>query len=103
METVQMLSTAPVETTERVEEVKPVELKSLSKEDLINIIEEKDKVIGRYEDRVKELQEFSEKEKQGLSEYYLERIKELKSLVGYYERKIRILRDLINIETGDDK
>ena len=37
------------------------------------------------------------------SEYYLKRIEEMKALTKYYERKLKVLKDIITIETGDDK
>lgn len=107
METVQMFNTTPVEEAHedvlRLDEVVPVDYKKLSKEDLIKIIEEKDKVQMQYEDRLKALEESHKSEMENATDYYLKRIEELKALTRYYERKLKLLKDIITIETGDDK
>ena len=37
-----------------------------------------------------------------LNVYYRDRINELNNLIKYYERKIKLIRDLIDIETGGE-
>lgn len=107
METVQMLNTMPLEEEQedvlKVEELAPVDYKELSKEELIGIIEEQNKVHIQYEDKIHDLEEGHKKEMETATEYYLKRIEELKALTRYYERKLKLLKDIITIETGDDK
>lgn len=107
METVQMMNTMPLEEEKedvlRVEELVPVDYKKLSKEELIGIIEEKDKVHTQYEDKIHDMEEGHKKEMETATEYYLKRIEELKALTRYYERKLKLLKDIITIETGDEK
>ena len=107
METVQMMSTMPLEEEKeevlKVEELVPVDYKKLSKEELIGIIEEKDKVHAQYEDKIHDIEEGHKKEMDTAADYYLKRIEELKALTRYYERKLKLLKDIITIETGDDK
>ena len=40
-----------------------------------------------------------------MNEYYVARIKELNSIISYYERKLNVLKDIITLETdkGGDK
>ena len=107
METVQMMSTMPLEEEKeevlKVEELAPVDYKKLSKEELIGIIEEKDKVHAQYEDKIHDMEDGHKKEMDTATEYYLKRIEELKALTRYYERKLKLLKDIITIETGDEK
>lgn len=87
----------------KVEEVIPVDYKKLSKEELIVIIEEQSKVHTQYEQKLMDTNEAHRKEMETATEYYLKRIEELKALNRYYERKLKLLKDIITIETGDDK
>lgn len=107
METVQMMNTMPLEEEKedvlKVEELVPVDYKKLSKEELIGIIEEKDKVHNQYEDKIHDMEEGHKKEMDTATEYYLKRIEEMKALTRYYERKLKLLKDIITIETGDEK
>jgi hypothetical protein len=107
METVQMMNTMPLEEEKedvlKVEELVPVDYKKLSKEELIGIIEEKDKVHNQYEDKIHDMEDGHKKEMDTATEYYLKRIEELKALTRYYERKLKLLKDIITIETGDEK
>lgn len=107
METVQMMNTIPLEEEKedvlKVEELVPVDYKKLSKEELIGVIEEQNKVHTQYEDKIHDMEEGHKKEMETASEYYLKRIEELKALTRYYERKLKLLKDIITIETGDDK
>ena len=107
METVQMMNTIPLEEEKedvlKVEDLVPVDYKKLSKEELIGIIEEKDKVHNQYEDKIHDMEDGHKKEMDTATEYYLKRIEELKALTRYYERKLKLLKDIITIETGDEK
>ena len=107
METVQMMNTIPLkeekEEVLKVEDLVPVDYKKLSKEELIGIIEEKDKVHAQYEDKIHDIEDGHKKEIDKVTDYYLKRIEELKALTRYYERKLKLLKDIITIETGDEK
>lgn len=106
METVQMMNTMPLKEEEgilKVEDLVPVDYKKLSKEELIGVIEEKDKVHAQYEDKIHDIEDGHKKEIDNVTEYYLKRIEELKALTRYYERKLKLLKDIITIETGDEE
>ena len=106
METVQMMNTMPLKEESdvvNVEELVPIDYKKLSKEELIGIIEEKNKVHPQYEDKIHDMEDGHKKEMDTATEYYLKRIEELKALTRYYERKLKLLKDIITIETGDEK
>lgn len=83
-------------------EVEKVDYNTLDKKELIDIINAKDKSIENYESVLTEKKEFYEKQMEELNSYYRDRINEVNSLVKYYERKIKLIRDLIDIETGGE-
>ena len=90
---------------EKVEslEVEPVDLVELSKEDLIRMVEDKNQVIHNMEIELDRLRKINEQDTKNLNEYYGNRLKESSSLVAYYERKLHVLKSIIDIETGGDK
>lgn len=96
------LPTEEVENVERVE-FKKVEYDELTKEDLVELLKSKDKSIENYDTVLKQTEENHKKEVNNINDYYNARVNELTNLIKYYERKIKLINDLIHIETGDDK
>lgn len=90
---------------EKVEslEVEPVDLVELSKEDLIRMVEDKNQVIHNMEIELDRQRKINEQDTKNLNEYYGNRLKESNSLVAYYERKLHVLKSIIDIETGGEK
>ena len=86
------------------EVIKPevVDYNNLSKEELIAIISEKDKAFKHYEDKIKDMEESQKNEINNLNDFYTKRVQEMSHLVNYYERKLGIIKDIINIETGGE-
>jgi hypothetical protein len=84
-------------------EIEQVDYKKLDKVDLVRLCTEKDTAIKSYETERKNSQDKFNKEIEDMNEYYVLKIKELKSLIKYYEKKFTLIKDLINIEKGDDK
>lgn len=97
--------TLPAEEVENVERVefKKVEYDELTKEDLVELLKSKDKSIENYDTVLKQTEENHKKEVNNINDYYNARVNELTNLIKYYERKIKLINDLIHIETGDDK
>lgn len=97
--------TLPTEEVENVEKVecKKVEYEELTKEDLVELLKSKDKSIENYNTVLKQTEENHKKEVNNINDYYNARVNELTNLIKYYERKIKLINDLIHIETGDDK
>lgn len=83
-------------------EVEKVDYNTLDKKELIDIINAKDKSIENYESVLADKKEFYEKQMEELNAYYRDRINELNNLIKYYERKIKLIKDLIDIETGGE-
>ena len=80
-----------------------VDYNALKKEELINIIKQKDDAIDssiRALDRAKEEHGI---ELANATEFYKKKIQEMSNLVAYYERKFKVVADIINIETGGEK
>ena len=73
----------------------------LTKEELIKVLESKDKSLDNYS----HMGEQHKKELDNMNEYYVARIKELNSIISYYERTLNVLKDIITLETdkGGDK
>lgn len=84
-------------------EPEKVDYHKLDKVDLIRLCGEKDKAISSYEaERVNQFESFN-KEIENLNNYYIAKVKELKALVGYYERKFGLIKSLIDIEKEENK
>ena len=83
-------------------EIEKVDYKKLDKIDLARLCKEKDTAIASYEAERKSKQDRFNKEIEDMNNYYVARINELKSLIKYYERKFALIKDLINIEKGDE-
>ena len=81
----------PTLPEEETLEVPKVAYEDLKKDELIKVLEHKDKSLEHYES----LQEENKKE--------VNRIKELQSIIAYYERKLNVLKDIITMENGGEK
>lgn len=84
-------------------EIKPVDYKELTKQDLIRMCEEKDSLLKCYEESANSVQAHHDKEIENLNKHYMDRIKELTSLVKYYVRKNKLVIDLLTIEEDPEK
>ena len=98
MENENIVNVQPEDTLE----IEKVDYKKLDKIDLARLCKEKDTAIASYEAERKSKQDRFNKEIEDMNAYYVARINELKSLVKYYERKFKLIKDLINIEKGDE-
>ena len=83
-------------------EIEKVDYKKLDKVDLVRLCNEKDAAIKSYEAERNNRQDAFNKEIEDMNTYYVARINELKSLLKYYERKFTLIKDLINIEKGEE-
>lgn len=83
-------------------EIEKVDYKKLDKVDLVRLCNEKDAAIKSYEAERNNKQDAFNKEIEDMNTYYVARINELKSLLKYYERKFTLIKDLINIEKGEE-
>ena len=80
-----------------------VDYSKLDVVDLVRLCKEKDKAIESYEKERKDKQDAHNKEIENMNNYYVARINELTALIRYYERKFKVLKDIILIEKEEDK
>jgi hypothetical protein len=80
-----------------------VDYNALKKEELINIIKQKDDAITTSIRALDKAKEEHGIELANMTEFYKKKIQEMSHLVAYYERKFKIVADIINIETGGEK
>lgn len=81
----------------------PVDYKDLTKADLIRLCEEKDSHIEAYESERKTIHEVHDKEIHNMNEYYSKKITELSKVIKYYERKKKLILDLLTIEEDKEE
>jgi len=86
-----------VEEQEKLEATQ-VPYEQLSKVDLVRLCKEKDSHIKSYETERQSTQDFYNTEINNMNEHYIKRLKEMKSLVSYYERKFELIKTIIDIE-----
>ena len=97
-----MSNAEPVETAEALE-LEAVDYNNLKKEELIAMLEDRDKLLAHYEEKIASNEEAYKKEMTNQTEYYGKKFKELHNLIAYHERKIKLIGDLVNIETGGNR
>ena len=100
---VAVMNTAPVEEAVEKIEAEPVDYNTLNKAELITVIADKDNVINNYIDKIEHMEKEHKIEIENLNAYYSKRNTELSNLVMYYERKIKVIKDIITLETGGEK
>lgn len=104
---VAVMNTAPAEnyidsSVEKIE-AEPVDYNNLKKEELLVVLADKDNVINNYISKLEDMEVAHKSELENLNHFYSQRTTELSNLVQYYERKLRVLKDIINIETGGER
>ena len=79
-------------------EVEKVDYEKLDKVDLIRLCKEKDNHIKSYETERTSTQDFYNNEINNMNEHYIKRLKEMKAVIKYYERKFELIKNIIDIE-----
>ena len=100
---IEMVDTASTDNDNDVLDVAKVDIKTLTKDELINIVERNQQTIQAMLDNIEIMKTSNEKETESLTKFYGDKIKELSNLVKYYERKFKILSEIFNIETGGEE
>ena len=78
--------------------IEQVDYKKLDKVDLIRLCEEKDAAITSYETERTNIQNTYNKRIEDMTEFYAAKIKGLNYIIKYYERKFKLVKDIINID-----
>lgn len=96
-------STTPVkEKTENVTATK-INYIELNKDELIRLLIQKDTTLENYEHKINEMETNHKTEIDNMNDFYRARLNEHTHLIQYYERKLKVLKDIITIEEGGDK
>ena len=94
-------------STEKVKaetvEAEKVNYTELNKEQLIRLLVNKDTALENYEHKVNEMETNHKTEIDNMNEFYRARLNEHTHLIHYYERKLKVLKDIITIEEGGEK
>lgn len=94
-------------STEKVKaetvEAEKVNYTELDKEQLIRLLVNKDTALENYEHKVNEMETNHKTEIDNMNEFYRARLNEHTHLIHYYERKLKVLKDIITIEEGGEK
>lgn len=100
-----MFNADSIETVESVDrlDVEAVDYNTLTKGELVGILTDKDIALSNYADRIENLEKAHKVEVDNLTNFCNKRTTELSNLVQYYERKLRVLKDIITIEVGGEK
>ena len=91
--------------TKEAETVKAekVNYAALNKEQLIRVLTDKDIALENYEHKINEMKTNHKTEIDNMNDFYRARLNEHTHLIQYYERKLKVLKDIITIEEGGDK
>lgn len=100
---VAVMNTVPMEEAVERIEAEPVDYNTLSKAELIAVLADKDSVINNYITKIENMEEAHKLEIENLNTYYSQRNTELSNLIMYYERKIKVIKDIITLETGGER
>ena len=76
---------------------------TLTKKELITIVEQLNRALDNYKTVKENADENHKKELEDCTDYYSNKLKEVTSLVKYYERKFKLLGDILTIETGGER
>lgn len=96
---VEMVKDVEKENVDKIE-VDMTDLSTLSKEDLIRLVESDRQAFRNYEAKLKDKDETHLKELDDIGSYHEKKEKDMGALIAYYERKFKLLGDIINIEGG---
>ena len=75
----------------------------LNKDELIRLVIQKDTTLENYEHKINEMETNHKTEIDNMNDFYRARLNEHTHLIQYYERKLKVLKDIITIEEGGDK
>lgn len=79
-------------------EIESVDYKTLTKEELIKVIEDKDKAYENLKHNFDMMVDQKDKQLKDTADYYSMRINEIDSLLEYHKRKLKLINDIVNIE-----
>lgn len=103
LENVQMLDAVETNKENELTTESVVDFNTLTKAELIKVLDQKQVSIKNYMQHVENTEASYKIEIENLTKFYEEQIKKLRSILGYYERKFKLIMEIIDIEKGGEK
>lgn len=106
MEEVKVLNTmdpSELNLSEDKMDIEEIDYKALTKEELISNLEMKDSAIKNYHNKIEDMEVNQKGELENMHNYYKAKISQLNNIIGYYERKFKLIKDILDIEQGGEK
>lgn len=100
---VEMIDCSTKTTKAETVEAEKVNYAALNKEQLIRVLTDKDTALKNYEHKINEMETNHKTEIDNMNDFYRARLNEHTHLIQYYERKLKVLKDIITIEEGGEK
>ena len=97
---VEMVKDVEKENVDKID-VDMTDLSTLNKDALIRLVESDRQAFRNYEAKLKDKEESHLRELEDIGSYHEKKEKDMSTLIAYYERKFKLLSDIINIEGGN--
>lgn len=83
-------------------EVEEIEYEQMTKAELVNICKQQGQTLENYEIVLNKERENNKETLTKIQEAYQKQLKDATALIKYYERKFKLIGDIINIEDGKE-
>lgn len=84
-------------------EVEKIEYDQMTKAELVDVCKQQGTQLENYEVVLNKEREVNKETLSKIQEAYKKQLDACNALLKYYERKFKLIKDLLNIEEGEDK
>lgn len=84
-------------------EVEEIHYEQMNKTELVDVCRQQDTQLKNYEIVLNNEREANKETLSKVQEAYKKQLDACNALLKYYERKFKLIKDLLNIEEGEDK
>lgn len=84
-------------------EVEEIHYEQMNKTELVDVCRQQDTQLKNYEIVLNNEREVNKETLSKVQEAYKKQLDACNALLKYYERKFKLIKDLLNIEEGEDK
>lgn len=84
-------------------EVEEIHYEQMNKTELVDVCRQQDTQLKNYEIVLNNERETNKETLSKVQEAYKKQLDACNALLKYYERKFKLIKDLLNIEEGEDK
>jgi len=84
-------------------EVEKIEYDQMTKAELVDVCKQQGTQLENYEVVLNKEREVNKETLSKVQEAYKKQLDACNALLKYYERKFKLIKDLLNIEEGEDK